>query len=502
MTRQRCVNLVLLLLLTAGIALAQDAAKTSSKNLPADASAVIRRAEKAMGDVKSIRYSGSGELGAVGMNWNPTAPWHTTTVTSYIRTIDYPSASSTEEINRRQDNPPILGGEAPFVDPIHEGRRVSGKYAWNQPFNAYPAPPPEKVQPAPAAAYERGLQIWLTPHGFLKAAAENHATAEAGEESGAKVTILTFMLGKNKIIGAIDSRNLVTTVKTWIPNPVLGDMPVETAYRDYKDFNGVKFPTHILEKQGGFPTLDLVVTSAQAGIQEAALQVPDSVLHATIPPERVTPEKLADGVWLLHGGHNSALVEFKDFVAVVDAPLNETRSLAVIAAVKKLVPDKPIKYVINTHHHFDHSGGLRTYVAEGATVITHEGNKAFYEWAWKQPRTLEPDKLAENPKDPSFITYKTKYVLTDGTRSVEVHLTIGDNHDEFLSFAYLPKEKILVEVDDFSDRYATPMSLGLWNNLYGNLLRLNLDVETIAPLHGNIITMPEWLKLLRENTEN
>jgi flavorubredoxin len=174
----------------------------------------------------------------------------------------------------------------------------------------------------------------------------------------------------------------------------------------------------------------------------------------------------------------------------------------VIAAVKKVVPDKPIKYVINTHHHFDHSGGLRTYVAEGAAVITHEGNKAFYEWAWKQPRTLEPDKLAENPKEPTFITYKTKYVLTDGTRSVEVHLTIGDNHDEFLSFAYLPKEKLLIEVDDFSDRYATPMSLGLWNNLYGNLLRLNLDVETIAPLHGEIITMPEWLKLLREKTEN
>ena len=149
MTRQRCVNLVLLLSLTAGVALAQDAAKTSPKNLPSDATAVIRRAEKAMGDVKSIRYSGTGELGAVGMNWNPTAPWHATALTSYIRTIDYPSASSTEEINRRQKNPPMLGGEAPFVEPIHEGRRVSGKYAWNQPFNAYPAPPPEKVQAGP-----------------------------------------------------------------------------------------------------------------------------------------------------------------------------------------------------------------------------------------------------------------------------------------------------------------------------------------------------------------
>jgi hypothetical protein len=493
MTRQIWIGLVLLFSLTVGTALAQDADK--------DAKAVIRRAEHAMGEVKSIRYSGTGTIGAVGMNWNSTAPWHTTTLTSYIRTIDYPSASSTEEIARTQQNPPMLGGEAPFTDPIHEGRRVSGKYAWNQPVNAYPPPPPTMVQPAPATAYERGLQIWLTPHGFLKAAAENHAMTRAGQEAGKKVTILTFLIGKNKIVGTIDGRNIVTTVETWLPNPVLGDMPVETAYTDYKDFNGVKFPTHIVEKQGGLATLDLTVTHVQVDLENAALEVPVAVLHATIPPERVTPEKIADGVWLLHGGHNSVLIEFKDFLAVVDAPLNEAHSLAMIAAMKTLVPDKPIKYVINTHHHFDHSGGLRTYVAEGATVITHEGNKAFYEWAWKQPRTLEPDKLAENPREPTFITYKNKYVLTDRTRSVEVHLTIGDNHDEFLSFVYLPKERLLVEVDDFSDRYITPMSLGLWNNLYGNLQRLNLDVENIAPLHGNLTPMSEWLKMLRDNTE-
>jgi len=286
-----------------------------------------------------------------------------------------------------------------------------------------------------------------------------------------------------------------------VANPVLGDMPVETAYTDYKDFDGLKFPTHIIEKQGGLTTLDLHVTNAQANVENAVLQVPEGVLHATIPPERVTSEKMADGVWFLHGGHNSVLVEFKDFLTVVDAPMSEARSLAVIAEVKNLVPNKPIRYVINTHHHFDHSGGLRTYVAEGATVITNEGNKAFYQWAWKQPRTLEPDKLAENPRDATFITFKNDYVLTDGARSMEVHLTVGDNHDEFLSFAYLPKERILIEADDFSDRYITKMSLGLWNNLYGNLQRLNLDVVTIAPLHGPITPMSEWLKMLREGTE-
>lgn len=483
---------------TLGVLLASGAGNAFAQ----DAGAAIRRATAAMGDVKSIRYSGTGRLGAVGMNWNPTAPWHYTALSSYTRTIDYPSASSTEEMTRGQENPPMPGGEAPFVDVIHEGRRVSGKYAWNQPSNGNPAPPPNVVRAAPANAYERGLEIWLTPHGFLKAAAENHATAQAGVEAGVKVTELSFTLGKNRIIGVIDARNLVIAVRTWIPNPVLGDMPVETTYTDYKDYKGMKFPAHILEKQGGFPMLDLTVTNAVANVEGAALKTPEEALRATIQPEVVTPEKIADGVWLLHGGHNSALIEFREFLAVVDAPLSEDRSLAVIAAVKKLVPDKPIRYAINTHHHFDHSGGLRTYVAEGATVITHEGNKAFYEAAWKQPRTMEPDRLAKNPREPVFITFRDKYVLTDGSRSAEVHLTVGDFHDEFLSFVWLPAEKLLIEADDLSDRYTTDLSLALWNNLYGNIQRLSLDAKAIVPLHGNVTPVAEWLKWLRDGTRH
>jgi hypothetical protein len=486
MTVSSWIKLLLLVSLAASAAVAQDA------------NTAIRNATSAMGDVKSIRYSGTGRMGVVGMNWNPTSPWHVTSITTYTRAIDYPTVSSKENLTRTQENPRMLGGEAPFSGEITEGRMVSGRYAWNLPIRE----PGETVpHPALEAGAERQLQIWLTPHGFLKAATQNHAAAHESTEAGKKVTVLTFMAGPNKVSGTIDDRHMVANVETWVANPVLGDMPVRIAYSGYKSFNGMKFPTHIVQEQGGYMTLDLTVANAEANVNDAALQVPDVVLQATIPQERVKSEKLADGVWLLHGGHNSALVEFNDFVTVVDAPINEARSIAVIAEVKKLVPDKPIKYVINTHHHFDHSGGLRTYVAEGATVITHEGNKAFYEWAWKQPRTLEPDKLAVNPKEPVFITFKNKYVLTAAGRTVEIYLTIGDNHDEFLSFAYLPKEKILIEADDLSDRYTTPLSLALWNNLYGNLERLQLDPVTIVPLHGDAMPVSEWLTMLRDNTK-
>lgn len=474
--------------LCGGVAMAQDA------------KAVIAKAEKAMGRVSSVRYAGTGKLGAVGMNWNPTGPWHSTDLTSYTRTIDYPSGSSRELETYAQENPIAMGGQAPFTDPITEGMEVSGRYAWNQPVNANTPQPPDVVAPDPADVEVRTLQIMLTPHGFLKAAAANGAVAKTVEKDGQKLTTLTFMWGKYKIKGAIDSRNLVAKIETKVAEPVMGDMPLQVYFTDYKRYGLMMFPSHILQTQGGKRTFELNVSSAEANVPGAALTVPDKVLTAKIKPEEVKPVKMADGVWMLYGGHNSVLVEFKDYLVLIEAPVDEARSLALLAEIKQLVPNKPIKYVFNTHHHSDHSGGLRTFVAEGASIITHEANKAFFEWAWKQPRTLEPDELSKHPREANIIGFNHKYVLTDGDQTIEIHWDFGDFHDQYLSFAYLPKQRILVEADDFSAWYATPLSLAMWNNLYGNLQRLQIDPVTIAPLHGPISPMDEWLKVLREDT--
>jgi glyoxylase-like metal-dependent hydrolase (beta-lactamase superfamily II) len=283
---------------------------------------------------------------------------------------------------------------------------------------------------------------------------------------------------------------------------VLGDMLVETTFTDYKDFGGVKFPTHILQKEGGWPNLDLTVTDVKANILNAFLQVAANAMGEGVPPVNVVAQKMADGVWFLGGGtHNSVLIEFKDYVAVVEAPLNDARSQGVMDQVKMLVPNKPIKYVFNTHHHFDHSGGLRAYVAAGATIITNEGNKTFYETAWKAPRTLQPDALSQNPKAATFLTFKDKYVLSDGTRTLEIYKLQGDNHNELMSIGYLPKEKILIEADDFTPPAPNapalpPVAMGFANNLYDNLQRLKLQADMIAPLHGNPAPMSAMLKVL------
>src|SRR5258708_33922155 len=119
---------------------------------------------------------------------------------------------------------------------------------------------------------------------------------------------------------------------------------------------------------------------------------------------RVAWKKMVGGTWFIAGGlHNSVLLEYPTYLVMIEAPLSEARSLAVIEEAKKLAPNKPIKYLINTHNHFDHSGGVRTYVPEGATAITNEMNIPCYEKAWSTPRTLAPDMLARSPNKPAFV---------------------------------------------------------------------------------------------------
>ena len=189
------------------------------------------------------------------------------------------------------------------------------------------------------------------------------------------MTIVSFTMGKYRVNGTINDQNLVELTDTWFPNPVYGDMDYEMRYTRYKDFGGVMFPTLVHVHQGD-PRLNPAhnyyeydVTDVKANVPVTPMPVPEVVRTATWRLSKVESQKLADGVWLLGGGtHNSVLVEFKDFVAVVEAPQNEARSLAVIDEVNRLVPNKMIKYVVNTHHHMDHAGGLRTYLSQGTTV--------------------------------------------------------------------------------------------------------------------------------------
>lgn len=449
---------------------------------------------KAIGTPKSIQYSGSGFIYAIGQSYQPGDRYSKFNLKSYSRAIDYDKNASREEDVRTQfENPPRGGGQQPVIGERRGVAFVSGEAAWN--------PGPNGAVPATQAVDERQIQIAVTPHGFAKAAAAAaDATIESKTEDGKQMTVITFPFhGKFKVSGFVDDQNMVSKVQTWLPHPVLGDMLVETTYADYKDYNGVKFPTKITQSQGGFPTLELAVSEVRPNAA-ANIEVPAGVAGAPPAAVKVESQKLADGVWFIGGGtHNSAVIEFKDHVFIVEGPLDDERASAVIAEAKKLVPNKPIKYALNTHHHFDHSGGLRAFVAEDVTIITHEMNKPYYEKTLAMPRTLKPDSASKAPKEPKFQTVTDKYEITDGTRTVQLY-NVKNTHNPGMVVAYLPKEKILIEPDLFTPlppKAPLPAVVSPFTvELNDSLKAMKLDVRQIAPLHGRPVPMAEMQRML------
>jgi glyoxylase-like metal-dependent hydrolase (beta-lactamase superfamily II) len=341
----------------------------------------------------------------------------------------------------------------------------------------------------PNSPWTAQYDFWITPFGFLKGAMTHSATVKPETVLGEKYNVVSFTVqDKYRVNGYVNEKNLVEKVETWLDNDVLGDMLVQGVYLQYQDFGGLKFPTTIIQKQGGFNTLILIVDNVKPN---APVNIqPQQTQAAPVPqPVTVQSEKIADGIYYLRGGtHHSVAVEFADHVVLIEAPQNEARSLAVMAELRKLVPNKPIRYLVNTHHHFDHSGGLRTYVDAGVTIITHDINKAFYEKALTAPRTLNPDRLAQSKKKPVLETFKDKKVLSDATRTLELHHIVDNPHNDGILMAYLPKEKILIEVDVYTPPNpgaalpATPNPNTV--NLVENVERLKLDFDRILPLHG------------------
>ena len=202
----------------------------------------------------------------------------------------------------------------------------------------------------------------------------------------------------------------------------------------------------------------------------------------------MTSEKLGDGVYLILGGYAALAVDMGNHITVVEGPQSDDRANAIIAEAKKLIPNKPVTEVVNTHAHFDHSGGLRAFVAEGATIVTQEVNKPYFEKIFKNPHTIAPDRLAQNPKKPVFKTVKDHMTITDGTHTIELYHQLNFGHHEGMLLVYLPKEKMLLEADGFNPPpqplTQTPATISPYNqNLADNIARLNLDVQRIIPVH-------------------
>ena len=423
----------------------------SGNAMAQDAKSVIVNAQKALGDPKSITYSGAAKdvafqqcgANATAMNCqgthDPMRP-----ITNYVRVIDLtaPASRHTGGTNN------IGAGGSTTVTPGTFFQQVTAQQA-------------DVSQPWGGA-----LELYVTPWGFLKGAADNNATAR---RSG-KFTVLSWSpkvmapSGKPYVInGYVDDKNMIDHVETWLGENIMGDMHIVATYTGWKDFGGAMAPAKIVQTRGGFPFFEVDVTSAKINPPDVAALVPAPPPPAGrgggppagggpggAPALTVTSEKLGDGLYRLTtgpGSYDSVIVEFKDYVMMLEAGQSEARGLAYIAETKKLIPNKPIRYVMNTHPHSDHTGGLPPLVAEGATIITQKNNAAFLEKSLNTPRTLLNDTLAKNPKKAKIEAVDEKKVYTDGTRTVEIYHIYPAPHSNGLMVAYIPKEKVLFQGD-------------------------------------------------------
>ena len=502
-----------------------------------DAKTVVQNSLKAMGGVglKTLEFTGSGSRADQLLDGNTPGP--RVLVKSYTYDVDYTIPASRLETAVVQGLPPqqTVGGEGHGLQYVNAG---NGEYAWDVgglPGLRVPARPADWLEiPFPSCVKKPGdpirqpdgdglqshseidriEQIWLTPHGFLIGAMKAPDTSVTQQTIDGKKYQVVSWTGPNtaKITGYIGEDNLVAKVETTMDHPMYGDEHVVHTYDYYEVSNGFEFPHHMVETittlaLTGAKSLsyDLVITQIKPNAS-ADFTIPQCVKDTPPPPPAtIMTQKLGDGLWYLAGQNDCSLVvEFKDFVTLVEGPLNEARSLAVIAEIKKLVPNKPIRYVINTHPHVDHTGGIRTYVTVGATIITQTANKEFIDALMRSPHTLIPDSLQKMPNTKWRIEgVDEKRVISDGSRQLEIYHAKGNLHSSAMLFTYLPKEKILTEGDPWTPGMVAVKATDRpyerccdAQNIYDNVKRLHLDVTTFAPIHGRVDTWETFTQYL------
>ena len=462
---------------TAAIALA--AVVVSSAALAQNATTVVANAAKNMGldGLSSITYYGTGANYNLGQNNNANYPWPRVNVSDYRRTIDF-------------TKPALLSTGMTYAIP------VTGGPATLNPFTQNVA----TTNPA----WANQLEVWVSPWGFLMGAQQNQATARARTINGQRLTEISWNSPTKapsgqayKVVGYVNRDNLVTRVDTWLEHPIFGDMLVQTEYSDYRDNNGLKYPSAIVQKRGGWPTFDAQILGAHANPPNlTALMTPPAPPAGAGgpppggPPPAVASERLANGVYRITGGYVALAVEFADHILIFEpAGQNEARAQAIIAEAKRVIPGKPIRYGVISHHHFDHTSGIGAVVAEGITMVTHETNKAFLESALSGTRALAPDSMARSGRKPIIETMGDKRVFTDSTQTVEIYNIKGLPHADGMLIAYIPSARIVAYADMFNlvapgqPPVPNPPVVGT-QVFVANLERLGLDWENVISVHA------------------
>lgn len=444
-----------------------------------DAAAALGGAEKIQA-ANTLLIEGAGETGNFGQNMAPDSPLPISTISEHKRAIDFAN-------NRSRLEQTVKATYVTAVTtPQKQVQGIDGNVAFNVGADGMATRQNDLV------ATDRRIFLYHHPIGAVRAALGQGAqVTNFRNEGGSDAVDVTTASGDKLTLYVDPSTKLPAKVVTIAYNVTIGDTPIETAFANYADSGGIKLPGRLTTKQDNRTFLDIQVSKSTVNASLPDLAAPANVktapaVAAALPPV-IEVQEVGKGVWYLRGqSHHSVLVEFADHLVLVESPQHELRAAGVLAKVKELKPDKPLKYVINTHHHFDHSGGVRTAMAAGATLITHAANKAFYEDLATRKFTLVPDALSKAPKAPQIEGITEKRVLTDGTKTIEIY-PVPNPHADTMLMVYFPAERLLAEVDLY-----TPPNPGqppavaypFAPSLVQTVQKLGLRVDRLMPLHG------------------
>lgn len=473
-----------LLTLLAVVMVAACSRATPEQQVVNDAAEALGGSDRILA-VKTLVIEGQGTQGNLGQDVSPEASGQTFTVSTYRRAIDVAGGRARTELTRTPAFRYFQGQAA-----ARQVNGVDGAVGYNVAANG------TATRANDIVTGDRRLELLHHPLTAVRAALEPMATlANPRTEGGESLVDVTTADGRKFTLAIDGTTKLPVRVVTAANNNVLGDVVISTTFADYAEVSGLQLPARLTSRTDDFTTADIRATTQTVDGDTGDLAAPEAAASAAPPAPPAAPtvavEQMGRGVWFLSGGtHNSAVIEFDDHVTIIDTPQTEARGLAVIAKARELVPNKPVTILINSHHHFDHTGGLRAAVAEGLTVITHQGNVPLIEEIAKRPRTLVPDALSKNPKPVMVQGISADTVLSDSTMSVTLY-PVSNVHAETMLIAYFPRDRVLFQADLYNEGFAVhPYAAGLVDEIK----KRNLRVDRVMTGHGKLVTFAQLVK--------
>jgi len=441
-------------------------------------------------NLHAMAMEGDGRQFNLGQDVRPDAADQTFSLTGLTYRQDLTAKRARVE-QTRTPNFAYFQGQAPQ----RQIQGVDGDIAYNIAAND------TVTRAATPVANDRRADLYHHPVAIVRAALLQGATVANHRTSGAE-RLVDISVDGHQLVLAVDSAGLPLRVESRSDHPNLGDVVLSTHFADYQVVSGIKMPARITAKVDDFTTSEYrfskQAVDGDIGDLAAPAAAKSAPAAAGAPPPNVVVEQIAPWIWLLAGqSHHSVLIEFADHLALVDAPQSEARTLAVIAKARELRPGKPLTKVITTHHHFDHTAGIRAAVAEGLGIITQSGNRAFFETMTKRPHTIAPDALAKASKPAAVETVDEELVLTGAPGPVVLYHVAGNPHSETMLMLHMPSERVLVEVDAFSP--GSPVQ-PYAANLLENIKKRKLSVDRIVSLHGGTVPFAELVKAVPAST--